>query len=442
MPAARRRFPAFASVCLHCLILSTALTNVSAEDWPQWRGPNRDGVWSETGIVKRFDSPKLEAVWRTPISAGYSGPTVADGRVFISDRVTKPQQQERIICLSESTGEQLWQVAYDCRYTISYTAGPRACITIDGQHAYALGAMGHLHCLDVETGAIVWKRDLESELKVDLPIWGIAAAPLIYKDLLILQIGGDGACVAALDRKTGETEWTALDDRAGYSAPVLTRQGDHDVVAVWTGDSVSGLAPASGEVYWRVPFPSRRMPIGIATPIIHKQDLFVTSFYDGSLMIRLSTDGDGKPNATKQWHKVGKSEKDTLALQSIISTPIRLGDHIYGVDSYGELRCITAVDGTRIWEDLTAVPKVRWGTIHFVQNGDRTFMFNELGELLIGKLSPKGFEEIDRTKLISPTKPQLPRRDGVCWSHPAFANGHVFVRNDEEIACFRLSEGN
>ena len=154
-------------------------------------------------------------------------------------------------------------------------------------------------------------------------------------------------------------------------------------------------------------------------------------------MVKLS---DDKVAAEKMWQAVGRSERSTEALQSIISTPLRLGDHIYGVDSYGELRCLEAKTGKRVWEDLTAVPKARWANIHFVQNGDKTWMFNERGEMVIGKLSPKGFEEISRAKLIEPTMAQLPRRGGVCWAHPAFANQCVFVRNDREIACFSLAK--
>jgi hypothetical protein len=147
-----------------------------------------------------------------------------------------------------------------------------------------------------------------------------------------------------------------------------------------------------------------------------------------------------KPGVDFLWHKVGRSEQQTEGLQGIISTPVIDGDHIYGVDSYGELRCLNLATGERVWEDLTATPKIRWGTIHFVRNADRYWMFNERGELIIAKLSPKGFEEISRAKLIEPTEAQLPRRGGVCWSHPAFAEGCVFARNDKEIVCAKVTK--
>jgi hypothetical protein len=181
------------------------------------------------------------------------------------------------------------------------------------------------------------------------------------------------------------------------------------------------------------------MPIGIATPIVAQEHLFVTSFYDGALMLRLKQD---KPGVEQLWHRNGRSEIETDGLQSIISTPLFQGDHIYGCDSYGQLRCLKIADGERLWEDKTATPPGRWSNLHFVTNGDRVWMFNEAGELIIAKLSPAGFDEISRAKLIEPTREQLRRRgeQGVCWSHPAFANRCVFARNDEEIVCASVAK--
>ncbi len=412
-----------------------------ADDWPQWRGPQRDGVWRETGLIDRFDAQQVPIRWRQPIGAGYSGPTVADGRVFVTDRVTEPRQEERVHCFDAKTGSRWWTHSYPCRYTISYEAGPRACVTIDDNRAYALGAMGHLHCLDVGTGKVLWQRALDEEYGISatrrMPIWGIAAAPLVYQDLLILHIGGsDGASVVALDKKSGREEWRALRDRAQYSAPILIEQAGRPVVVCWTGDSIAGLNPASGQLYWRHPFAPSRMPIGIATPIVDGDRLFVTSFYDGSLLLRLKQD---EPRVEVGWRQCGDDERNTKALHSIISTPLFLGDHIYGVDSYGELRCLTSAAGERVWEDQTATPRARWSNIHFVQNGDRVWMFNERGELIISRLSPAGFEELSRAHLIDPTRHQLSRRGGVCWAHPAFADRHVFIRNDEELVCASLA---
>lgn len=419
------------------LILVTC-SDSTADEWPQWRGPTRDGVWREEGIVEKFETERLPLRWSAPIGSGYSGPTVADGRVYVTDRVVEPAQIERVHAFDAATGEPVWSFEYDCPYRdVGYQAGPRASVSIDDGLAYALGTMGHLHVFDAASGNVVWKRDLNADYKIRMPIWGIAASPLVDGKLVIVQIGGEnGACIVAFDKRTGEERWRALDDRASYSAPLIVEQAGRRMLVCWTGDNVAGLDPQSGEVFWKHPFQPTRMVINIATPVVDGGRLFVSSFYDGSLMLRLDP---GRLEVEKIWRKLGPDEKLTESLHSIISTPTIQGDHVYGVDSYGELRCLDAKTGKRIWEDRTAVPRARWATIHMVKNGERTWMFNERGELVIAKLSPEGFHEISRTKLIDPTTGQLSRRDGVCWAHPAYANRHVFARNDRELVCASLA---
>ena len=424
------------------LFLLLPLSGGIADDWPQWRGANRDGKWSETGLIEKFESPKIARKWTVPIGSGYSGPTVAAGRVLVMDRLTEPEQVEQVWCFDEQTGKRLWKHRYECEYrNVGYVAGPRASVTLDGDRAYSIGTMGHLKCLSLEKGTVLWQHDCDSEYRISadkrMPIWGIAASPLIYKNLVIVHLGAVNASVVAFDKTSGKEVWRSLDDRAQYSSPILIRQGAQDVCVIWTGDHVVGLNPTSGKPYWQVPMKPRNMPIGIATPLLQGNLLFVTSFYDGAMMLDLKT--EPAPGASVFWRKVGRDEQRTAALHSIISTPVFSGKYLYGVDSYGEFRCIRASDGERIWEDQTAVPRARWSTIHFVENGDRNWMFNERGELIIGKLSPGGFEEISRAQLLEPTLQQLRRRKGVCWSHPAYANRCVFARNDRELVCAALS---
>ncbi|MEX0587057.1 MAG: PQQ-binding-like beta-propeller repeat protein, partial [Pirellulales bacterium] len=197
-----------------------------ADEWPQWRGPQRDGVWRETVVVEKFAEPVLKRRWTAPVGNGYSGPTVADGRVYVTDRVAEPKQIERVHCFDWKTGETLWSYSYDCPYVkVGYPAGPRASVSIDEGRAFALGTMGDLHCFDAATGKIVWKHDLNSAYKIRMPIWGISASPLVDGELVIVQIGGsDGACVVAFDKATGKERWRALDDDASYSAPIIIEQ--------------------------------------------------------------------------------------------------------------------------------------------------------------------------------------------------------------------------
>jgi outer membrane protein assembly factor BamB len=409
-----------------------------ADEWPQWRGPTRDGVWRETGLVERFSGPRLPLLWRTKVGSGYCGPTVAEGRVYLTDRDPETKRQERIHALDWRTGRMLWTCAYPCDYqNVQFPAGPRASVSVEGGRAYALGTMGHLHCLDAATGKILWKKEPGADYQVRVPLWGIASAPLVDGDRVIVQLGAaDGACLVALDKRTGAEQWRALDDQASYSAPVIIRQAGRRVLVCWTGDNVAGLDPASGRVLWKHPFPPARMVINVPTPVVDGDRLFVTGFFDGSLMLRLRQD---QLAVEPLWRRRGPSERHTDALHAMISTPYLEDGYVYGVDSYGEFRCLDGRNGDRVWEDLTAVPKARWATIHIVRNGRRRWMFNERGELLIGELSPRGFREFSRTKLIDPTTAQLGQRGGVCWSHPAYAYRHVFARNDHELVCASLA---
>jgi len=410
-----------------------------ADDWPQWRGPCRDGVWRETGIIDEFDGPQIEIRWKAPISGGYSGPTVAAGRVYVSDRVTEPREMERVHCFDAETGRKIWSCDYPCNYAaIHYRAGPRASVTLDDGRAYSLGAVGLCHCFDAATGEILWKRDLATEYEIRMPTWGISAAPLVEDGLLILQIGGsDGACIVALDKQTGAERWRALDDPTSYSAPIVIDQAGRRVVVCWTGTRVVGLDAQTGKLYWQHEYGFQRWVIAIATPVVDRDRLLVSAADNGALLLRLLGD---RPGVEKVWWRRGaNSNRPTDGLHALMCTPYLEGDYLYGCDGQGVLRCLDARMGDRIWEDHTATSQVRFGQLHMVRNGDRTWIFNDRGELIIARLSPDGFEELSRAKLIKPTPKQLRRRDGVCWSHPAFANRHVFIRNDEELVCASLA---
>ena len=428
----------FLSISIAILFIWNGL--VFCDEWPDWRGPNRDGTWHETGVKKNFDSPQIKIKWRVPISSGYSGPTVAYRRIYITDRVKKPKDIERVMCFDAMTGEKIWSYSYNCKYSsVGYPNGPRASVIIDGDRAYSLGTMGHLFCFQNKTGKVIWYKDFKDEYDIKIPTWGISAAPLIVDNKLVLNIGGrNNACVVALNKITGKEIWKNLDDGASYSAPILIEQFNKPVVVIWTDHRVVGLNPDTGSIYWQHGFEQKQMVINIATPVFYKNYLFVSNFFDGSMLLKLDTD---KLSAVKVWHRAGKDELNTDALHSCISTPLLKGDFIYGVDSYGELRCLELKSGDRIWEDLSAVNSNRWANIHFIQNGELTYMFNENGELIVGQLSPKGFQEISRAKLIDPTLGQLNRSGtGVTWAHPAFAYKHVYIRNDEELVCADLTE--
>jgi outer membrane protein assembly factor BamB len=427
------------NVYLSLILLIVFHSQELQDDWPDWRGPKRDGTWIETGIVKKFDSGQLNVKWSVPVAAGYSGPTVSGQRVYLTDRIAHPENLERVLCFDAMNGTEIWSFSYDCDYVgVGYPAGPRASVVISDNRAYSLGTMGNLFCFESSSGKVLWSKDLNIDYRIRMPTWGISAAPLIVDEKIILNIGGsDNACVIALNKVTGKEIWRALNDDTSYSAPVLIEQAGKPVVIVWTGQRVVGLDPETGSVYWAEEFRQEQMIINIASPVLFENHLFVSNFFDGSMLIRLD---EKSLSSGIVWQRAGRNERDTDALHCCISTPLLKGNYIYGVDSYGELRCLEMETGDRIWENLSAVKQARWANIHFIQNGELTYMFNENGELIIARLSDKGYEEISRAKLIEPTKEQLNRGgEGVTWAHPAFAYKHVYVRSDKELVCADLS---
>jgi outer membrane protein assembly factor BamB len=418
--------------------MTILVPTLAADDWPGWRGPHCDGTWTEDGTITEFAAPVIPRKWTVPISSGYCGPTVADGRVYVTDYVLNPHQAERIHCFDWETGTKIWSHTYACVYAgFGYTAGPRASVLVEDGRAYSLGAMGHLFCLAADDGAILWSRDLHTEYRIRMPNWGIAAAPLIEGDLLIVQIGGTDACVVGLDKRSGRERWKALPDDASYSAPIVIDQCGQRVLVCWTGNRIVGLDPARGQLHWSYDFPWEKWPISIATPVWHRNLLLFSEAHQGTLLLTIDQD---RLQVERLWHRRREDlPKDEPALHCLISTPYVDGEYIYGADSRGVLRCLRLSDGRQVWEDHSAVPENRFATVHLIRQGNRTWLFNERGELIIARLDPQGFHEVSRAKLLDPTLDQLRQRGGVTWSHPAFAYRHVFARNDKELVCADLS---
>lgn len=424
---------------LYCLtgligLLSTCI--VQAEDWSQWLGSQRDSIWRETGIIEEFPAPGPPIVWRASIGSGYAAPSVANGRVYVADR-DATAGTERVLCLDEANGKVLWQHAYACRYTVAYPAGPRVMPQVSDGKVYSLGAEGNLFCLEASSGAVVWSHDFKKEYGAKTPGWGFAGHPLIFQDKLICLAAGQGTTVLCFNKNTGAELWRAISaEEPGYSSPILVEAGGKPQVILWQPEAAASLDPETGKIYWSVPFNSRS-GLSVATPRRLGDYLFFTSFYDGALMVQLERN---QPGATEVWRSKKINERDTTHLNAIICTPFLEENFIYGVCSYGQLRCLRAETGQRVWETFkatTAGEPVRWANAFIVKHGDRFFLFNEKGELIIAKLSSEGYRELSRARLIEPVNKDPGR--AVVWCHPAFANRRVYVRNDREVLCADLA---
>ena len=431
-----------------------------ADDWPQWLGPKRDGVWRETDILAKFPQGGPKVRWKTPIGEGYAGPAVANGKVYITDRVltkgvanpqnafdkmTKVPGVERVLCLNEADGSILWKQEYPCEYRLSYGSGPRTTPLIADGKVYTLGAMGHLYCFDANKGDILWSKDLMATYEFDRPMWGFAGHPLLDGERLICLVGGKGSVAVAFHKDTGKEIWKALSaNEPGYAPPTIVEIDGVRQLILWHPESINSLDPVTGKVYWSHRYNQKKQlgaGMSIPQPRLNEDKLFFTCFYDGSLMLKVK--GAEAPKVIWQGKGRGVMPEDTDALHCVMNTPVIKDGYIYGACSYGEYRCIEEATGKRIWASFepTTGKSTRWGNAFTVEQGERYILFNEVGDLIIAKLSPKGYEEIDRANILVPTNTMAPppgRR--VIWSHPAFANRSVYARNDKEIICVSMAK--
>lgn len=427
-------------------LLTLSLGTISrADDWPQYLGPQRDSIWRESGIVEKLPA-KLTPRWQADIEGGYSGPAVAMGKVYLFDYSRKAgdnspapdkrnqlQGSERVLCFDEATGKSLWKHEYVCPYKISYPAGPRCTPTVDGERVYTLGAEGNLTCLNANSGEVVWSHELKKDYKVEAPLWGFCSHPLVDGNKLICLVGGDGSTCVAFDKVTGKELWKGLTAKEpGYGPTVIIEAGGARQLIAWHSQAINGLDPETGKVYWSIPL-EPLYGMSIMQPTKAGNFLFAGGIGERSALLKLASD---RPAA----EVVYRGEKKG-SLYPVNTTPIVDGDMMYGVDQNGSLCGVRISDAKRLWE----TPKPTSGktgrnnsaTAFLVKNGDRYFIFAETGDLIIAKLSEKGYDELSRAKLIEATGAAWGRQ--IVWSHPAFANKCVFARNDKQLVCVSLA---
>ena len=297
--------------------------------------------------------------------------------------------------------------------------------------------------LDAESGALVWSKDFTKQYELERPpVWGWASHPLIDGDMLICVVGGAGTGVVAFNKKTGEEIWRAISAKEmGYATPVVVERQGRRLLVVWHDVAIQGLDPETGQRRWRIKFPENepmRPSVAIAHPCVFDDHLLVSNFYHGSIVVRFS---DDLTDADVVWQSEGEIGEHDETLNTLMAAPIARNGNVFGITGRGELRCLDGYTGKVKWSELapTGDEETYFATTFIIPNGNRDFLYNDQGELIVARLTGEGYEEFGRAKLLKPTG--FARGRNIVWSHPAFANKRMYARNDEELICVDLAVG-
>jgi outer membrane protein assembly factor BamB len=437
-------------------LLGAVCAPAPAEDWAQWLGPKRDAVWSEKGLVTKFPKDGPNIVWRKPIDAGYAGPAVVGGKLYVMDREkadVDPKNppprgtipgNERVLCMNTADGKIVWKHSYDCPYReVSYPSGPRTTPVVEGNRLFTLGTMGDLLCLDVADGTVIWSKNFVKDFKAPVPAWGWSAHLLLDGDALVALVGGDGQAVVAFDKKTGTEKWKALSTKEiAYSPPIITDAGGKRQLIVWLSEAVYSLNPATGAKYWEQKHPDvgevTRPAVSIITPKRAGDKLLVSSFYHGTLCLQLDK---ARPGATVAWRSKTSLPKPIEGLNAVMTSLIVKDGHVYGLTGRGALVCQKVDTGevVRKGNEIFGEKPAFCGSVFWVEAGGVVYGLTDQGDLVILKLAPDKCEVLATAHILEPTHSAQGRK--AVWSHPAFAGKCVYMRNDKEIVCISLAAG-
>ncbi len=405
---AKNSFPVVALLCL-----TLPLGMVQARDWPQWRGPNRDAVSSETGLLEKWPEGGPAVLWRIPIGPGFSSVSVSAGKLFT---LWDEEGKQYLFGLDASTGKELWRQELGPAFTHRYGDGPRSTPLVDEGIVFAIGTQGMLLAANKETGALLWRRDLVKEYGSDLPSYGYSSSPLVAGDKLVIEAGGKDAAFVALDKKTGELVWSAENDRPAYSSPIHVSIAGVDQVVFWSAHGLHSVATDGGKVLWRYSWenfcPVSGDPLNTGTPLFLPPDRIYISSGSGAAAIRVMKE-KGSFKVETVW--------ESALMRSDVNTSLLLDDHIYGFDR-GTLKSLDAATG-----------EVKWKARGF-QRGSliaadgRLIVLGEAGNLALVDANPKQFVQTNGAKILT----------GKNWTAPTLAGGKLYLRNHEELVCLQL----
>lgn len=401
------------------IMLVVGLVRVAgADDWPQWLGPNRDGISAEK-IAPWKEPPAV--VWKVEVGEGHSSPVVAGGRVYL--HVKEPgRDAETLLAFDAASGKQLFARSYDrVAFNSIFGNGPRSTPVVSEGKVYTLGVTGVLSCWTADEGKLVWQKETLKQFKVENLKFGVSTSPIVVGKAVIVNVGGKGASVVAFDRDSGAVLWQTLDDPASYSSPILVGKGEAQQVIFLTENHLLGLRPTDGKLLWQSPFKDQ-LSESSTTPILLDDLLIASSVTVGSEALRLSMGKDGITAKT-----VWKNDK----LTCYFSTPVPVGpEHVYMVTGTFRpfpavsLNCVEAKTGKIVWT------KGNVGTFHaaLLRTGDGSLLLHDDGgNLRLLAADVKEYRELAKSKVCGQT-----------WAHPALAEGRVYIRDSRELICLNL----
>ena len=386
-------------------LLLLAATRADAADWPNWRGPNYNGVSDEKGWMEGWLKKELKVLWERSVGIGHSSVAVSKGRLYT---MGNRGNIDTVWCLNAETGAVIWEHSYPC--PARDYPGPRATPTVDGQYVYTLSREGHVFCLQADSGKVIWSRNLQKELSAKPPTWGFAGSPLVEGKLLILNVGTAGV---ALDKATGRIVWKSGPGTAGYSTPVAFTMGQMRCVAILNATSLVVLDAANGKQIWRLP---RKVAydVNAADPIISGNKMFISSGYKkGCALLRI--DGE-KP--TVLWQN--------REMSNYFNNCVLWKGHIYGFDRFNRtrLRCLDFQTGDVKWSRRLG----KKDCALMIADGKMIIM-EWRGTLIIAEASPAGFKELARRKVLS----------GTCWAIPVLSGGRIYCRSHQgKLLCLKV----
>jgi outer membrane protein assembly factor BamB len=386
-------------------LLATTAASLEAADWPQWRGPRRDGISSEAGWLLTWPASGPRRLWTAQVGEGFSSVAVTGGRVYTMGNAGG---EDTVYCLAAGTGRVVWRYRYPC--PAGDYGGTRATPTVEAHRVYTFSREGQAFCLNAASGARVWATDLRRETGASPPSWGFASSPLVLGNLVIYNAGIAGA---ALDKVTGRVVWKSGVGTAGYASPVAYTVGGQQGVAIFTGTGLLGVDAASGRVLWQYPWRTD-FEVNAADPLFSGDTVFISSNYNrGCALLRLSR--DGRPAVV--W--------ENRNMRNHFNSCVLLGGYLYGNDQ-NTLKCIDLRTGAEQWQ---------WrgmGKGGLIAVNGHLLVLTERGRLALSRANPGQYTELAHASVLR----------GTCWTPPVLANGLVYCRSHEgELICLDLRAG-